>query len=355
MNSNWKQYIDEEFKYFEPQLHQLGFVVGEEQPHLKGERSAFRSDKLILIGHRLSDNQKVIIKVSRKPKGIFEVEEERLGRLALQEISFSYTVFNDPEQIFYQNKKGEVISITKFIDEEIRFLDRQLKDQFAIIHKALTSLEGVHVVVKSHQKEVKKFFKVYTFSDYQKEIQKNIASITTSFPELSALFSVTLDRFLSGKSRVEQFNGFLTHFDFVPHNFRVHSDKIYLLDHSSLRIGNKHEGWARLLNFCILYNRQLEEKILEYFKLNRSVEELESLYLIRLFRFIELIAHHNKIFNEGEGDLQALSRERVLFWSALLEQFLNQKPFDESLISDYKNKRDNLRSKEEKERQKILY
>ena len=118
MNNNWLNYIDTELNYFRPKLLELGFSLSTMQPHLKGERSAFRSEKLILLGERKSDSLKVIIKVSREKNGIFEIEEERKGRTALSEIKFSYTVFNDPEEIYFNNKNGELIAITRFIEEE---------------------------------------------------------------------------------------------------------------------------------------------------------------------------------------------------------------------------------------------
>ncbi len=355
IDENWKKFVETELKYFQPKIEKLGFVLLESQPHLKGERSAFRSQKLILLGKRKEDGLKVVIKVSREKLGASEVEEEVRGKSALSKIKFSYTVFNDPRQIYFEYKKREIISITQFIEEDKKFLDRDLKEQFLIVHEALTTLEGVHVVVKKHQKEVEKFFKIYTFDIYKKELTENINYISESFSDFQEILNNAKNIFLENKNRIEQYQNFLTHFDFVPHNFRVADNKIYLLDHSSLRIGNKHEGWARFLNFCILYNQELEEKFLQYFEINRSREEKESLYLMRIFRFVELIAHHTKIYFESEGNLKVLSKERVLFWVNILNLHLKQEKFDQNLIEEYKNKRDNLRSLEEKERQKVLY
>jgi hypothetical protein len=355
MKNNWQNFVDSELAYFRPKLEDLGFSLLDHQPHLKGERSAFRAEKLILLGERKVDGLKVIIKVSRDKNGISEVLEERKGRTALSEIKFSYSVFNDPEQVYFHHKNNELIYITKFIEEEQRFLDRSLEEQFKIVHKALTSLEGVHVVVKKHEKEAQKFFKVYNFASYKNELIDNKKEIILNFPNLKTVLDKAENIFLKEEYRVTQFGNFLTHFDFVPHNFRVHGEKIYLLDHSSLRIGNKHEGWARLLNFLILHGAELAKKINRYFEINRSKEEIESLYLMRVFRFVELIKHHNKIYLESNGDLKILSHERVLFWANMLEAHLENREFDQEQVENYKNKRDNLRSNDEKERQKVLY
>ena len=53
---------------------------------------------------------------------------------------------------------------------------------------------------------------------------------------------------------------------------------MYLLDHSSLRFGNKYEGWARFRNFTTFYNRPLEEALLLYMRNNRAEEKCFRLH-----------------------------------------------------------------------------
>jgi hypothetical protein len=288
-------------------------------------------------------------------EGIEEIEQEYLGKLALQNLDFSYTFFHEPETYFRQIHKDEAIVISEFIEEEKKFLERTSKEQFDLVLKAFETLEGVHVVVNNHAKQIKSFFQVYTFSKYAQELQVNFDKIVAEFTDLEYDLEAFAKIFLSGEERVKQYCGFLTHFDFVPHNFRVSGDKIYLLDHSSLRIGNKHEGWARLINFMSLYNRELEVGVIKYFELNRSKEEIESLKLMRIFRLFELLAHHTKIYKESADSLKELSKKRVYFWFELLKAVIDDRLLDGEVVMNYKNSRDSLRSDDEKERQKVLY
>src|SRR6202000_971290 len=72
---------------------------------------------------------------------------------------------------------------------------------------------------------------------------------------------------------IDRYTGFLTHTDFVPHNLRIGSGYIYLLDHTSLRFGNKYESWGRFVNYMALYHPALAAALVEYVKRNRSAEE----------------------------------------------------------------------------------
>ena len=89
-NTNWQDFVREEIAYFLPRLVELGFELNENQIHTKGERSAFRSKKIILLGKKKSDNRKVVIKISREKEGIWEVLYERQCREALKKINFNY-------------------------------------------------------------------------------------------------------------------------------------------------------------------------------------------------------------------------------------------------------------------------
>lgn len=361
MNNNWQTYLNLEITYFEPKISNLGFSLLDNQVHTKGERSAFRAQKIILLGKRTLDNKKVVIKISREEVGINEILYERKCKAALQQMNFNYQNFSEPAELFFSHKKKELILITEFIEEEKKYLDRGLEEQFEIALEAFKILEGVHVVVKAHKKFVRNYFEIKYFEIYKAHLSgfKNI--ILTNFPDLQNLLEKAEKIFLENEYRVTQYCGFLTHFDFVPHNFRIKTkngeNKIYLLDHSSLSIGNKHEGWARFINFMSLYNHDLEIAILKYFELNRSKEEFESLFLMRVFRLFDLIHHHTKIFRDSQerSELAELSKNRVYFWAELLKVVLEQKFLDKEIIEDYKNMRDNLRTEEEKERQKVLY
>lgn len=347
-----------DIEYFVPILRDLGFVIFEDQPHIKGERYAFRAKKTILLGERVSDKKKVVIKVTRNEAGKVEVQEERAAREAIKKIDFAYTPFLEPEEILFKETSEYLVQVTEYIEEEIGFLKRDLREQFEIAYRTFVMQEGIHAVTKKHNKIIQKYFKTFTFADYAKNIDLYIIIIlSTNILNESEVEVLNLSKkfFLENRHRVEQYGGFLTHTDFVPHNFRVGCGQVYLLDHSAIIIGNKHEGWARFLNFCVLHNAELEKKFLKYFEINRSEEELDSLKLMRIYRLFELVAHHAEIYKNSQSELKDLSHKRIIFWLKLLNAILENKELDIQVIEDYKNNRDTLRSQEEKERQKVLY
>jgi hypothetical protein len=344
----------EEILFFTPILDDLGFKIGSEQPHIKGERYAFRSKKTILLGERVSDHKKVVIKVTRQAEGKKEINEERASRLAIKKIDFAYHAFLEPAEIFFLENKEYLVQVTEFIEEEMSFLQRDLVEQFNIVQQSFVVQEGIHAVTRKHNSQIKKYFKTINFTDYYNNILKYKKTILAVIEDENILDQAETF-FVNSKYRVSQYCGFLTHTDFVPHNFRVRNGKVYLLDHSAIVIGNKHEGWARFINFCVLHNPTLANWFLQYFRDNRSVEEIESLKLMRIYRLFELIAHHAVIYNNSDTELKTLSYKRVVFWSKLLEAVVKDKELDKQIVEEYKNDRDSLRSAEEKERQKVLY
>ncbi len=360
---NWEQYVNSEMDNFKSKILELGFILDENQVHVKGERSILLSKKLILTAIRTVDNLKVIIKISSQKEGIDEIIYERMCRVALQKMNFNYKKFNHPKEIHFENKNDNLIVITEFIGEEQNFLQRNTEEQFKIILKGLEILEGVHVTVNKLADFVTKFFEIKDFKIYEKKLleYEKIILENWSGDNFKNILEKGKRMFMGSEYRVNQYCGFLTHFDFVPHNFRVrrenNEDKIYLLDYTSLSIGNKHESWARIINFMSLYNSDLERAILKYFELNRSEEELKSLKLLRIFRLFDHIHYYTKVYKnlENGNSLKELTKLRIFFWLELLKNVLDDKFLDPKVIEDYKNKRDSLRSKEELERQKVLY
>jgi len=141
----------------------------------------------------------------------------------------------------------------------------------------------------------------------------------------------------------------------VPHNLRVNNGNIYLLDHSSIRFGSKHEAWARFINFMCLYNPELAKYLLFYIEKNRPASESLSLQAMRLFRLSEIIWHYANTLERADTDLKHLNMERISFWSQVLGAVLDNRELDEKVILDYKKMRDSLRSVEEKKRQEKLH
>lgn len=345
-------------------LIDLGFDIDQEQPHNGGERIFMQAmttksgKKFILIGHRLKDNQKVVIKITKDSKGKQEIIQERIARNSLKEIVFAYSIFYAPEEILFTTKDDYIISIQTFIKQDNTFLNRPLREQFDLALQSFKAQEGAHATTYRHKKNISKTFGHVDSSWYIKSYKNFTNDIVLNLPkekELHNLLEKGLVELEDKKETVEQYCNFLTHTDFVPHNFRIVENKIYLLDTSSLRFGNKYEGWARFLNFMILYNKPLEEAFIFYIKNNRTREEYISLRLMRIYRLGEIICYYTNLLEKTHGDLYTLTKERIKFWTIVLEAILNGKTVPDEVIVNYKKTRDTLRSQEEKLRQKNLF
>ncbi len=358
IKKEWADYCQSEIESLKPILQDLGFVLEEEQVHISGERYVSGEKKLVLVARRLKDNLRVIIKVSSDKKGVSEIKHERASRQMLAKIKFAYHVFFTPEEILYQEIDDRIIFITKYIEQDCQFLERDTKEQFFLALKGLEVQEGVQVTTYEHAHDVSQYFGVWQasdylqkFSEYQQAIQKLLADnqAALAFFDQAKLF---LEK---NKKTIDLYTGFLTHWDFVPHNLRINKNNIYLLDHSSLRFGSKHESWARFINFMCLYNPDLVKYLLFYIKKNRPASESLSLQAMRVFRLSEIIWHYANTLERADGDLLLLNKERINFWSQLLSAVLKDKELDLAVIDQYKNKRDSLRSPEERKRQEKLH
>lgn len=354
----WMDYCHSEIESLRPILHDFGFTLGKEQIHIGGERYVIGEKKLVLLGQRLKDHLKVIIKVSSDPKGIAEIQRERQSRTMLKKIKFAYRVFFTPEEILYQEIEGRVIFITKYIEQDCQFLERDIKEQFFLALKGLEVQEGVQVTTYEHAHDISQYFGIWQTDDYlQKftEYQKTISNLLADRPNVLALYDKAQIFLAKNKENIDLYAGFLTHWDFVPHNLRVSNGNIYLLDHSSIRFGNKHEGWARFINFMCLHNPALASSLLFYVEQNRPASEIASLRAMRVFRLAEIIWHYANTLVRADNDLLVLNKERINFWAKLLLAVLDNKELDTAVIEDYKKKRDSLRSIEEKKRQEKLH
>ncbi len=354
----WIDYCQSEIEAIKPILQELGFVLDEEQVHIGGERYAFSEKKLVLLGKRLSDQQKVIIKVSNDTKGIVEIQHERQSREILAKINFAYHVFFTPPEILYQEIAGRVIFITKYIEQDCQFLERDIKEQLFLALKGLEVQEGVQVTTYEHAHDVSKYFGLWQAADYLKkfeEYQTAVKSILADNTRLLALYDQAKIFLEKNKELIDLYSGFLTHWDFVPHNLRIHNNDIYLLDHSSIRFGNKHESWARFINFMCLHNPKLAQYLLFYVEKNRPLSEKQSLQAMRVFRLSEIIWHYANTLARADEQLITLNKARIKFWSQLLQAILEGKELDNSVIEEYKKLRDSLRSEAEKNRQKNLH
>ncbi|MDP3957994.1 MAG: hypothetical protein Q8Q36_00845 [bacterium] len=360
----WRKYKERELAAIVPILGELGFELEAQQPHMGGERSLMQAvttkggRKVILVGVRKSDRRRVIIKATSDAAGKNELLHERLCRQILHRIRFAYQIFFSPEEILFIKRDGYVIAIQEFIEQKSAFVERPLKEQFSLALKAFKAQEGAHATTYGHARLVRASFGSINARGYLAAFGDFKKSILTGRPgdrrteELLERAWRLLDK---ERETIEQYSGFLTHVDFVPHNIRIKGNDIYLLDHSSLRFGNKYEGWARFVNFMVLYNRPLADALVQYVRDNRTPEESLSLKLMRVYRLGELIWYYTDKLDKTSGDLHALTEKRVELWSRVLEAVLNDEPVPDEMVREYKRTRDALRSDEEKRRQVGLH
>lgn len=338
----------QELERVTPLLSRLGYALDERQPHIAGERSLTGpiegGHKLLLLGTK--DGKRVVIKISRDPKAVAEIEHERTCRDLLERIAFAAEVFHSPKELSYEKHDGYTILVTEYIEQEQSFLERSLEEQFSLALAAFKAQESAHAATYEHARVIKNTFGEMRSADYLEKL--SLYGSETGLPQ-------ALSYVQKHHETLEQYCGFLTHWDFTPQNIRVRGGTIYLLDHSSLRFGNKYEGWARFINFMELYNPPLARALVRYVKDNRTPEESLSLKLMRVYRLAELVRYYTGWLPRTEGNLHKLAKARILFWTNVLSAVLDDKEVPSDLIDEYKKTRDALRSEEEKERQKGLH
>jgi hypothetical protein len=352
----WQEYAKQEMAILKPILEEKGLVLLDDQPHISGERFLMSGKKVVLEAKEEGSLNKLIIKSTSDTKYRAELIAEASSQSRLQEIPFAYHPLLAPEQRWLEKDGDRVTVATEYIEQPIPFLTLPLEKQFDLILDAFKMLAGVHVTTASHSSFVKKF-KSWNAKNYLEAAEGFLEEIKDREPGATTLLSTVETGFniLNNKEiDIERFCGFLTHDDFALHNFRFYQDAIYLIDQSSLLFGNKHESWARLMNFMILNNRDLEQAILKYTKNNLSDEEQSSLYLMRIYKLIELINYHHRATIESVDNIKKLSERRITFWSLVLEKTIHNQDVDQADVEAYKKDRDDLRSPEEKARQKSL-
>lgn len=354
----WEEYCQKELEWLRPLLATLGFSLEDTQVHIGGERYVFSEKKLVLVGKRIKDNLKVIIKVSSSQRGIDEIKHERQCRTMLDKIKFAYHVFFSPPEILYQEKDNKVIFITKYIEQSCQFLERPLKEQFFLSLKGLEVQEGVQITTYEHAHDIDKYFGVWTAKNYLEKFEEYYQDVLVNLADqkdILDLYKNAKEFLLKNSKTIDLYSGFLTHWDFVPHNIRVKGNDIYLLDYSSIRFGNKHESWARFINFMSMHNIELEKALLFYVKKNRAASEYLSLQTMRVYRLAEIIWHYINTLSKADSDLVALNNLRIRFYAQLLKTVLDDQYLDKAIVTEYIAQRDVLRSQEEKIRQKNLH
>ena len=359
----WSHYCRGELAHVTQLLQRHGYTLDVVQPHIIGERflmqavTTISGFKLILLGTNNRDEH-VVIKASRDKNGIREINHERMCRNILTKIDFARDVFHSPKEIAYITDGKYVVGIQEFIDQKCTFLERPLIAQFDLALRAFKGQEGAHATTFKHRQLIQGVFGIRSAREYLHNLhtfQKNIENASEKFDEVSQLLR-SLETYMTTHAEIiEQYCGFLTHTDFVPHNIRIKNDTIYLLDHSSLTFGNKYEGWARFINFMTLYNPPLQKALEQYIRDNRTPEESESLHLMRMYRLGEILWYYVGTLSKSSDDLHTLNVIRIHFWKDVLAHVLKRKEVPTEIIEQYKTMRDTLRTEDEKSRQKNLH
>jgi len=359
----WVTYVQDEYTKILPLLEKYDYSLDEHQPHIKGERflmqavTTMSGKKLILFGTHKKTQQRVVIKVASDAAGKKELLHERTCRTLIHTIDFAYNPFSSPEELDFIETDIYTISIQAYVEQTQNFLDRPTQEQFTYAVDAFKAQEGAHATTYRHLKNIANTFGNRNSLDYIQMFQTFTKETIGILPDNHNLQKSLLTAevlLMQNEERIEQYCGFLTHTDFVPHNFRIKNEVMYLLDYSSLLFGNKHDGWARFINFMALHNPQLALYLEQYLSDNRAVEEVESLHLMRIYRLGEIIRYYAGTLSKSSGDLLTLNTARVDFWYEVLKATLQHTHISEETRTDYTQLRDSLRSADEKERQEGL-
>jgi len=354
----WETYCAQQLAVVTPLLINEGFVLETEQPHLEGERYVLSGPKLVLYGSRNSDNMRVVIKITDNAHEAKELEHERTMQEILRTIDFAYHTFHAPREVLFGRHEAHTFYITEYISQEKMFLEHTLEEQFFLALKALEAQEGSHATTHKHLATIRKTFEVYEAPRYIQNLARYRDEVTTLLPHTKDVHQVltqALHMLEKNTTLLNVYSSFLTHWDFVPHNIRIHGRDIYLLDHSAIRFGNKYEGWARFMNFIMLYHPKLERALNTYVGENRSPSEYATLTLMRLYRLSELVWFYATKRAQTEGDLRVLTDARINLWTKAIEAQLTGTTLDTTVIAAYKKTRDDLRDEDEKKRQQMLH
>ena len=334
----------------------LGYNLDAEQIHAAGERFIMSGKKLVLTGTRQSDKQRVIIKYSTDRSGRQEITHEHLLAERLNQLDFAAHSFAAPAEYEYRDDGTSTVRVVEYITEDIPLLQLTTEQQFFSILRSLTTQAGLHATTAGHIRDIKAVFGLATATDYLAASEYYQTFITANAPTDSANETITqaVVTLHTNKSFLAQYAGFLTHTDFAPHNVRAKGTELYLLDQTSLHFGNKHESWARMINYLLLYNFELANYLLQYVADNRSPEEVTSLRMMRIYKLLYLLAFYCSSYQKTIGDHKELSLERLTFWHQVLECTLADTLPTPEQIATYTQKRDALRNQEEKNRQREL-
>jgi len=299
-------------------------------------------DKRVLVA-KGKNFEKVIVKLSDSDGGKNEIKREKMAQDTLLKAVFSQEKIFFPEEILFGEYGNFVIRITKFVHQEKVFGAYTEEEQFFMIMREFETQESFYANTFEHINMIKDIFPVTHYKDYARKFD--------SF-DIGPDKQRALELLSKNAELIETRSNYLTHTDFVPSNFRVTDERVYMIDLSSMHFANRYEGLARFLNWCIIHNPSLEILINEYIKNSRGMDEYLCLRLMRVYKTGFLINHYSSSLSKTTSKLHKLTEIRLKLWREILKNLIDDTPIPIELINNYKKERNELRSSEELERQK---
>ncbi|HEV7449306.1 MAG TPA: hypothetical protein VGP13_02075 [Candidatus Paceibacterota bacterium] len=364
----WEEYRAREMHEVTPLLEELGIVLDEAQVHIGGERYLMSghvlhlsggrerrgsSHKLVLTGHK--DDERVVVKTSADPAGADEIRHERAARDLLHKLDFASRAFYSPREILFVERNPRVLSVTEYIEQDKHFIERPLEEQFFLALRALEAQEGAHATTHAHAASIQDVFGMTGAAEYLRAFESFRQRITVhdrDNHELADAFEKAGAFLREHRTIIERYCGFLTHHDFFPHNLRVRGRELYLLDYSAVYFGNKYESWARFLNYMLQFSPALEKSLTAYVRDNRGPQEYLCLRLMRVYKIGFLLQFYAGNLPKTSGNLHALVRMRIAFWTKALMAMTNDAVIPQEDVDRFIREQEVLRSHEERARQR---
>lgn len=353
----WDKAVQEELLVITKIIEPLGFSIDKNQPHLSGEGFLLLKEKLVLVGRRTADKKRVIIKISKHDSGQSEIRRERDVLNALVKMLPSNGFIHLPGEVYFGQVDGYLIWISKFIEQEQIFAAKPVEEQFSLALNIFKALESFHISTSENLSNVSGVFEIANAETYIRSFPNFMERVLKHSPgnhQAVKILSKAEAFMNSNKKVIEKYCWYLLHRDFAPSNMRVSGQNVYLIDLSSMRFGNKYEGWARFLNWALLHSPELEKLLSDYVRQNRGEEEFLCLRLMRMYGAGFLIRFYAETLKKISGDLLLLNQKRLELWSFIMESLLKDQPIPTETLEEYWSECNRLRSKEEIERQKEI-
>lgn len=339
-------------------LKPLGFSLDELQPYISGERYLMAGGKLVLAGTEEKNGVKVIIKASRNKDGKKEIESEKKSRDLMRTLSFADKKILLPEERYFGTKGDYVFLIMRFIPQEKVFVAHTIEEQFFIAISAFETQESFHATTFEHLRAIKNVFPTLYSAEYLDNFNRLKDSILNTLPDESLRKELgKAGIFLKeNTATIDRYSNYLTHTDFVPHNFRLAEHTLYMLDcvpnYATIHFGNKYEGWARFINYMTLHSPALERLLVDYIRRDRGEDQYLSLRLMRIYKIAFLLDYYARALAKTAGDLHELTKARLVYWTEMLAAVLRDEPLAPTVTAQYIATRNRLRTEEEKARQR---